>query len=432
MMTLVNFLTAVFETITILMFISTYVDKKTKAQNRYLYIIAAVLLSVIISVSSTFVKLSYLNLIIISGSIFFVIYVYSKKLIGSFLQTMVLVVIFTITEIVTSFIIVQVAGITLKQATFDKNYRVLGIILSKLFAFAVIKIICLRSNENKPFVIKYTYWILFIVIFATTTTSVYLLFIFQYAGEGIKQYNSLATWCSFGLLYSTFFALYLYESVVKQSEKEKQLEIERAKSKAREKQVEAILDGNNELKKFRHDTINHHIAIQSYFEKHDWEGGIKYISDLSNLPMFSANDMDTGNPAVDSIIDSKRRKAMDKQIEFITEIQIPEQLFVNSMDLCTILGNALDNCIEACEKLEDDKQKIISISMIYDDEALISKISNTAEQLSNVFLQTTKDDKDNHGFGVGNIKSALAKYNSIHSFRYDNGEFVLAFVIFKN
>lgn len=70
MMTLVNFLTAVFETITILMFISTYVDKKTKAQNRYLYIIAAVLLSVIISVSSTFVKLSYLNLIIISGSIF--------------------------------------------------------------------------------------------------------------------------------------------------------------------------------------------------------------------------------------------------------------------------------------------------------------------------------------------------------------------------
>ena len=103
-------------------------------------------------------------------------------------------------------------------------------------------------------------------------------------------------------------------------------------------------------------------------------------------------------------------------------------LDLDAVDLCVIFGNALDNAIEACEKLEN--HRMINISAIYDDNQLICKIANTALQgTSN--LQTTKADKENHGFGLDNIKQALSKYNHVVKIEHADNEFVLSFIIFN-
>ena len=70
---------------------------------------------------------------------------------------------------------------------------------------------------------------------------------------------------------------------------------------------------------------------------------------------------------------------------------------------------------------------------MYEDNSLICKISNSAIKVQGgKYLRTLKKDKDNHGFGIENIESALSKYRHICRFKQEEKEFQLSFVIFEN
>ena len=121
--------------------------------------------------------------------------------------------------------------------------------------------------------------------------------------------------------------------------------------------------------------------------------------------------------------------AESKNITIEQRIQIPPKLPIEPIDLCTVFGNALDNAIEACEHIEEGIRRI-SLTIICQDERLFCKIENTAFTPGNKLFKTAKADKNNHGFGIENIKTALAKYDSIPSFEYSNNTFTLKFVVF--
>ena len=258
-----------------------------------------------------------------------------------------------------------------------------------------------------------------------------MLFIFQYNSTASSIYNNLAVWCSCGLLYNTFFSLYLYENIAKQADIERKQELFKQQIKAQSKHLDEILISQKQMKKLRHDLINHNISLQAYFENQDYASGLEYLKSMNPNDMFSDNMIETGNIALDAIMNTKKSIAISKSIEFDTKIQIPEDIFVDAIDICIIFGNDLDNCIEACDKIENGPKKI-SVSIIYEDESLICKIVNTAIKSNSRFLHTTKSDNINHGFGIGNIESALEKYKNICRFKQSDTEFILSFVIFKN
>ena len=122
--------------------------------------------------------------------------------------------------------------------------------------------------------------------------------------------------------------------------------------------------------------------------------------------------------------------AISKGIIFSEKIIIPEQLFVDPVDICIIFGNALDNAIEACEHVQSTDKRI-NLSIMYEKNMLVCKIVNTATKPASKFLETIKENKKNHGFGIENIKTSLGKYNGIYTFEQSNEEFVLSFVIFE-
>lgn len=155
------------------------------------------------------------------------------------------------------------------------------------------------------------------------------------------------------------------------------------------------------------------------------------MKNMNELVNISSGEITTGNTALDAIINTKRSIALSKNIKFMTNIQIPENIFVDAIDLCIIFGNALDNCVEACERITDGK-RWISISIIYEDDSLICKIANSAPKTQRGFLHTIKKDRKNHGFGIENIESALSKYKNVCRFKRENEEFQLSFVIFNN
>lgn len=422
----VNILTGVFEAIVAVVFMKTCIQTKKPFAA---YVASVLLLAAAINISNFFLNYEILNVVLILASLSATV----VALDGSFKQGLIIAVIltlvFVLTELATLFLITFLSGITVEQATNIESYRILGTFLSKLFALIVIKLISVRQKPHTA--LKTSYWILFCMIFSVSIVAMYSLFILQYYSTAGKMYNHLSVWCAGGILFNALFSLYLYESTMEKADAERKEELFVEQIKAQSKHLNEILVTQTELKRLRHDLKNHNISIKAYFENRDCEGGLEYMKSITRSPVFTDDTIETGNTALDAILNTKKIMASSLGIDFETKIQIPENIFVDSADICVIFGNALDNAIEACEKIKNGDKKIL-ISVIYDDDSLICKIVNTAEKSESKFLRTTKPDALNHGFGISNIEAALQKYKHICRFTKTDEEFVLSFVIFKN
>ena len=100
-------------------------------------------------------------------------------------------------------------------------------------------------------------------------------------------------------------------------------------------------------------------------------------------------------------------------------------------DICGIFGNALDNAIEACERINQG-EKLIRCVLMENNEGLFCKIVNTAPTPKDKVWTTSKKDKKNHGYGLSQIKLALEKYGSEPQFIWENNQFIFKFMVFFN
>lgn len=426
---IVDILACIFEAIIVFMYINTYVEKRDKTLG-YPYLCAVIILSVAIILSNIIFKLGMLNFVAMILSTFAVSFIFSKSIKKNMILSIISILILAISEIIVVFLIAVVEYVAIYQVATEDNYQILGTILSKLFAFLMFKILCVRHKDNNITTMKTSYWILFMIMFITSVITIFLIFESKLENKSVVMYN-LSIISSFGLLYSCFIALYLYENLSRQATIEKQQEIFKQQIKAQSKHLDEILITQKEMKKLRHDLHNHNISLQGYFENEDYKAGLEYIKNMNNIIGSSEDSIETGNVALDAIINSKRSIAVSKNIEFNTHIQIPENLFVNAIDICIIFGNALDNSIEACEQISEGIRRI-TVNIVYEDNSIICKISNTALKHKGKFLQTTKKDNIEHGFGIKNIETAISKYNNVFRFIQDDDEFTLSFVIFNN
>ena len=82
--------------------------------------------------------------------------------------------------------------------------------------------------------------------------------------------------------------------------------------------------------------------------------------------------------------------------------------------MCTILSNAIDNAIEACEKIQSNEQKIISVKCSYIKRIQFIDITNPVDKdvkITNNVVETSKVDKNIHGIGLYNIRRTVMKYD---------------------
>jgi sensor histidine kinase regulating citrate/malate metabolism len=116
----------------------------------------------------------------------------------------------------------------------------------------------------------------------------------------------------------------------------------------------------------------------------------------------------------------------NNNINFQHDITLPEKLHVSDVDLSIIIGNLLDNAVEACQKIEKEERYInLRISYGYGKIDIIMKNSsiNEIDIVSN-YIDTTKLNKKNHGHGLENIKKTVKKYNGYFKIYNLNNEFI--------
>lgn len=308
--------------------------------------------------------------------------------------------------------------------------RIVCAMLSKTMGLAICNGIRIkRRMKHSP--ISATFWMMYMVLFGIVAITVCLIFQMTYELNG-SGYNNLVMVCAFGVLLCTFLALYLYEKQVEQSEQLRmQAQYERH-LKSQVKHIDEILLKQDELRRVKHDMSNQLLAIQGYLKNGDYEGSEAYIKTLLKTVEGNTSGIKTGNSALDAILSTKKALAQSKGIECNMDVQIPRGLSMAPVDVCIIFGNALDNAIEACERIKDGKKKI-QLFLIERENKLLCHLTNTISSDSMKGVEkTSKSDQENHGFGLSNMRKALAKYDSEPIIEVKDGIFSLKFVVFED
>ena len=157
-----------------------------------------------------------------------------------------------------------------------------------------------------------------------------------------------------------------------------------------------------------HDFKNH---LNCMYNLYKYNKGSELGSYIENLITVSGTEkfIDTGNPIIDALLNEKASLAEKMGIEFKRYLNLPSNIRIAYTDLCAVLGNSLDNAIEACKRMVDNtQQKSIVLSMNYRDSYIVIVVSNTCDQppvKGDKFFRSSKPSPELHGLGLQSIES---------------------------
>ena len=177
----------------------------------------------------------------------------------------------------------------------------------------------------------------------------------------------------------------------------------------------ALANANYEMRRFRHDFANIRVAVEQLVARGDQEEAICVLRECSAVMDSHAGrtTFDTGNGIADALLADKQERAAACNARVCFQGALPAQ-GIDPVDVCVLLGNTLDNAIEACEKMPKDDEKIISVSSDCNSGLLFMTVANPISgkvAVRNGQIATTKDNKTLHGFGLYSLRTVVKKYD---------------------
>lgn len=301
--------------------------------------------------------------------------------------------------------------------------RYLGIVLSTtlLFVFNLFTIyIAKKKYRNLP--IKYNILMILCPIF-----SLYLLMLLDsYIAHSPNHNYFMSFLAVLGLGYINIMVFDFFDYY----EKGLQAQTLDVVLKANEENYKILEQNEKELHILRHDILKHMVEIKEMLNAGDKEAASRYVDDINNMVLKNTSISRTGNIVLDSILNTENKKAAALGIKYDVKLNVSEDINISSIDLSRILYNAIDNAIEACEKIND---KYILVSITSDEKMLKIIIENTSPyvDINDNKIKTTKSDYIRHGYGIRSIKDALKNNDGLLSLSYKDGIFVCR-IIMKN
>lgn len=195
-----------------------------------------------------------------------------------------------------------------------------------------------------------------------------------------------------------------------------------------DKQIHDVYDDNRKLK---HDLKNHVIILENFIKQNEKEEALNYLHSISHAVQQDITTRTNHSP-LNYILNQKSMIIYNKNIAYQKHIY-DDLTFIDPMDIVVILGNLLDNAIEASQFVE---QPWIFLSIEKKSDNVMITIKNRCQNRThsekNQLIKTYKKGNE-HGFGLKSIISSVKKYDGTYSFAFidDYFQFVIEFPVGK-
>ena len=193
------------------------------------------------------------------------------------------------------------------------------------------------------------------------------------------------------------------------------------------KQRDEVQNIYQTMRAWRHDYHNHMQAIKALLSMGKKEELSEYLDNLEKDLDGIDIAIRTGNVGLDAILSSKVSIARKNNIEVNCTAKVPQDLTVSDVHLCAIVGNLMDNAIEACEKMKKDTpdaERFIRVYIgLFKSQLYISVINSTKERKRRRVSELVTSKLGEHGFGLRRIDKITEKYDGYVNRKNEPGVF---------
>lgn len=339
------------------------------------------------------------------------------------LFSVILIVLFILAEMVIGLLLSMIFRLSVDEITSNPFLYMQGVLVSKLFMFAAVKSFHFFSRPHEG---RGTKWLFVLLMFFPLSTFLVVYLI----GDSLSVQTSTAQLVLplitvFLLIGSNVLLFYFLERQLQLIEQQPQEQLIRQQIEYQITYYKSLAEKQRVSNKAMHDLKNELLGIRDLLNANTSQG-MEKLNEIC-AAAFSAQSVTlTGNDTLDGLISMKQQQMQEYGISFEPSIHMPVTNRIHTLDLCVVLGNLLDNAIEAVGQLPSDKPRQISMTATQINHYLSLKITNTVAQpvaLGEDGPQTTKLEREQHGFGLKSVQEIAEKYNGACSFCNGNDTF---------
>lgn len=223
---------------------------------------------------------------------------------------------------------------------------------------------------------------------------------------------------------------YIYDKVSESYLQKFEKKIAKQKEEMYRNQLDIMQRSEKNIRALNHDMKNHMLMIQSFIDNGQYDKALQYTQNISNFLPVPGQYVSTGNQEVDVILNYKLAEAKGLGSNIETQIQIPNIPFMEAVDLNVMLGNLMDNAVEALEKTDE---RYLYVGMKYRQGILMIKITNSYNGTlvkKGEKLVTQKDDVHSHGIGLTNVDEIITKYSGSREIDADERLFTVKIILY--
>ena len=305
-------------------------------------------------------------------------------------------------------------------------YYTVGVLASKTLTLLVVKLIQFNKKSNDIKVSKSI--IALYSIFPVITLSVGVILISGFGTNIDPTYSVIGAIAEILLVIANISVFYIFEIYARKSTKQFELELEQSQLKIQTQYLEEKIEKQTVSAKEMHDLKNQLFAIRSLVNDNPIIG-IKKIDEVCQIVEGMQNIVYSTNVSIDSLINCKKKVIDEYNIDFKCECFVSGFDGIDVIDICVLLGNLLDNAIEACLKINSNRSIKLRFKQVENYFSIVVK--NTFLNEDNDDLVTTKENKMNHGFGIKSVKSIVKKYGGDFQIIKDDDYFIVS-ILLKN
>ena len=195
-----------------------------------------------------------------------------------------------------------------------------------------------------------------------------------------------------------------------------------------EKHLNEVRSIHKEMRGYKHDFHHHLQALKGQLEAGEVDRALAYIEQLDNQLMNVDTLLKTGNVSLDAILPAKIAQAKAENIAVTVKANVPDALTISDLELSIIIGNLLDNAIEACRTVTGERFIRIFISM--KGTMLYFSMLNAAgakKKKTGSLFATHKDGV--HGFGLRRAEAILEEHGGWVKYNSEDGAFTSEFLV---
>ncbi len=303
------------------------------------------------------------------------------------------------------------------------------VVVSKSLLFMAVIIIRNIFGRRKTEMLNFREWMKFLVCPFVT---ICVLCTVYYESGGIKSFQSDISnlIIIIGLVVINVAQYYMLNDTLENQARLRENDRMMMEMKSQRELYESISDNYEKQRNMAHEYKNHLLCIEALASKKDYDNLKKYVSKLCGKFDGVFYAIDTNNPIINAVVNTKYQEAIDNETLLSFLVDDLYGIRVDDEDMVVILSNLLNNALEACKKCNE---RIIRFKALRENGKIIISVENSCNEKATYrdgqIVTTKTDNPEQHGIGIKNVINIVNKYNGEYVIKSDDNKFLFSIVI---